>query len=150
MQMSSRRKVYPVIGTFALLMGISFIAIGAFRFGGGDPVMSWLQIILGIFLLVSWTSRILNEVVQIIVNDESIRYRRRNDIDLVIQFSEIIDFEVLPSRINFRYKGPLDVQSASIPLRRFNEKDVEGLEKIFRNEELPNKTLHPTAGNAPV
>jgi hypothetical protein len=143
--MSSRRKVYPVIGTFALLMGIAFIAIGAFRFGGGDPVMSWLQIILGIFLLVSWTSRILNEVVQIIVNDEAIRYRRRNENDLVIQWSEIIDFEVLPSRINFRYKGPLDVQSASIPLRRFNGKDAERLEEIFTKEEFAQQDVTPNA-----
>ena len=135
MQIRSRKKVFPVIGAFALLIGIAFIALGVFRFGGGGPVMSWLRILLGIFLLMSWTSRILNEVVQIIVNNEEIRYRRRNKTDLVIQSSEIIDSEVLPSRIKFRYKGPLDVQSASIPLGRFDEKDVESLVEIFTNEE---------------
>jgi hypothetical protein len=136
MQICSRKKVFPITGAFALLMSIAFIARGIYRFGDGDPEMFWLQIILGIFLLISWTSRIRNEVVQIIVNDEEIRYRRRSEKDLVIQRSEIIDTEVLTSRINYRYKGSLDVQSVSIPLRRFHEKDVERLKELFSNEEF--------------
>jgi hypothetical protein len=135
MKVSSRKKTFPVIGTFALLMGLAFIARGAFTLGGEDPVRPWMQIILGIFLFVSWIGRIQNDVIQILVDDDEIRYRKRNERDLVVQRADLIDFEVLPSRINYRYKGPLDVQSAAIPLRRFNHEDVERLKKIFRNEE---------------
>jgi len=81
--------------------------------------------------VIGWTTRVLNQIVEITIDDEMIEYRRRTGPALVISISDVIDSEVGPSLIRFRYKGPLDVQSNSIPLRRFQSDEVEVVREIF-------------------
>lgn len=140
MQIISHKKGFPVVGTFALLMALAFFARGVFTLRGGDTLMPYLQIMLGIFMFVSWTSIILNEVVQVSVDDNEIRYRRRKHKDLVISLSDLIDYEFFTSYIRFRYKAEHDVQSVSIPFRRFNHDDIARLKDIFdRKEAQPQR-----------
>lgn len=129
MKFISERKGFPLLGVFGILVGVNFIAMGAWGFG--DPALRWFQIFLGIFLLVSWTGRILNDVVQVVVDDNEIRYIRRKTGDLAIPWKDVIDSEISRSSIEFRYKGPHDIQIKSIPFRRFQADEAERLWEIF-------------------
>lgn len=134
MQLTSRKKSFPALGSLGILAGILLIAWGVVRSGGGDPVLPWIHIVTGICLLVAWIGNVMSQVVRIVVDDEVIQYHRRKSRSLVIDRASIIDSEVRPNRIRFRYKGPLDVQSASIPLRLFGKRDAERLRDIFTGD----------------
>ncbi len=67
------------------------------------------------FSVIGWTFRLSDQIVVILIDEHFIEYRRRKGPSLVIRRSDLIDCEVLASRVRFRYKGPLDVQSASNP-----------------------------------
>ena len=146
MQIISRRKGFPVIGALAILVAGALIVLGGLSLNGGDQVKAWLNIITGLLLLVSWTANIMLQVVQIRVDDREIRYHRRNGQDTVIDLSDVFDCEVLSTRVRIRYKGPLDVQSASIPLRRFGQSEAERLRAIFTER---NNAQQDGGGNAP-
>ena len=135
MSITSKRKTFPAIGTLAILSGVFIVAHGIGSLNQEDSTHTWFNILIGICIVIGWTTKVINQIVEIIMSDEVIEYRKRNGASLVIRRSDVIDSEVRSSRIKFRYKGPLDVQNASIPLRCFDEKDVERLMKIFTNEE---------------
>ena len=134
MTLTSRRKNIPVLAVFGILVSALFAFYGAMRIGEGDLMKVWGNIFIGFCLLVSWTEKLRSQVIQIVIDDSEIRFRRRYRPDSVIRRDDLIDSEVSSSRIKFRYKGPLDVQSASIPLRRFSKQEVGPLVKIFVEE----------------
>jgi hypothetical protein len=136
MTLNSHKKNFPIIGVLAILSGVWLSVMGVMRLDEGDPIQSWGQVFLGICIVISWTSNVMNQIVEIVIDDEVIEYRRRKGPDLVIHRSDLIDSEVHTSCIKFRYKGPLDVRSASIPLRRFEEQDVEKLKEIFTEQRI--------------
>ena len=136
MQFVSQRKRFSRYGALEVFLGVVFLALGACRVGDDGPVMLWLRIFLGIFMGVSGTRKILNDTVQIVVNDRELRYRRRKGHDLVVPWIDVIDSEIGRTSIRFRYKGPLDIQSDSIPLRRFQEDDAEALWEIFSQKQI--------------
>jgi hypothetical protein len=136
MMITSKRKTFPLIGTLAILTGVWLVVHGIGRLDQEDLTHPWFNIFTGICIVIGWTTKMLNQIVEIVINDEVIEYRRRKGPALVISRSDVIDSEVSTSRIRFRYKGPHDIQSGTIPLRRFRADDVEVIRENFTNEQL--------------
>jgi hypothetical protein len=136
MIITSKRKTFPLIGTLAILTGVWLVIHGIGRLDQEDPTRPWLNILIGIGIVIGWTTKVLNQIVEIIINDEVIEYRRRKGLTLVILKSDVIDSEVSTSRIKFRYKGPHDIQGGTIPFRSFRADDVAVIRATFTNEQL--------------
>jgi len=131
MQISSHRKGFPWLGVLGVVVGSAFFVLGVLNIPEGDPIRSWGNMFMGFCLMVSWIGNLRSQVIQIIVDDEAIRYHSRQGNDITISRSSVIDADISQARIRFRYKGPLDVQSATLPLRRFRPNDGEILRNIF-------------------
>ena len=145
MQIVSLKKRLSALGALNVLVGVVGIVLGLRGIGSGDQVTSWAEIILGIFLFVGGIKRILGQVVQIVVDDREIRYRRRGRPDLVIEHADVIDSEVLPNRIRFCYKAACDIHSTSLPLRLFRMSEAERLRQIFAERTQAQQDVTPNA-----
>ena len=125
----SRKKGFPVLRAIGILGCIAVITWGLARVMKGEP--GWFWICICASSLPGYVIGLRHQIVRIIVDDEAIRFLRRNGTDLTIARSSVIDAEPGPKRIRFRYKGPFDVCSASLPLRRFAPHDAEWLRTMF-------------------
>jgi len=145
MQIVSLKKRLPALDALGVLVGVAGIVLGLRGIGGEEQVTSWAEIIFGIYLIVIGIKRILDQVVQIVVDDKEIRYRRRGRPDLVIEHADVIDSEVQPTRIRFCYKVVSDIRSTSLPLRLFRESETERLRLIFAEENPAQQDVPPNA-----
>ena len=145
MQIVSLKKRLPVFGALNVIVGVAGIMLGLRGIGGEGQVTSWAEIIVGIFLIVTGIKRILDQVVQIVVDDKEIRYLRRGRPDLVIDHADVIDSEVLPTRIRFCYKVACDIRSTSLPLRLFRDSETERLRLTFAERNPAQQDVPPNA-----
>lgn len=125
----SRKKGFPVLRTLGILGCIAVITWGLARVMKGEP--GWFSVCLCASCLPGYVIGLRHQIVRIIVDDEAIRFLRRNGTDLTIARSSVIDAEPGSKRIRLRYKGPFDVCSASLPLRRFAPHDADTLRTAF-------------------
>lgn len=131
MQIVSQKRSYPLLGSIGILVCIGLMVSGVTELGKDDPTMAWLRILTGLFILPSWVMRIMRQVVLIVIDDNTIRYQRRRGQDQIIARSEIIGADISARRIRFRYKGPSDINSATIPLTLFRSEDANALSNMF-------------------
>lgn len=130
----SRKKGFPVLRTLGILGCIGGIVWGLTRVLNGGS--GWFVVCLFLCSLPGYVIGLRNQIVRIIVDDEAIRFLRRNGTDFTIARSAVIDSEPGPKRIRIRHHGLPGICSATLPLRRFSPEDTESLRAEFSGKEM--------------
>ena len=146
MQITSRKKSLPPLSGFVILVSLALMVSGVTKISGEGRVLQWIHVVTGICLFVSCVANMMNEVVQIVVDDDTIHFLRRRGPGFIVSRAKIFWSDVRPKQIRFWFQGPLDVQGASIPLKLFEGKDVEKLLSTF----TPAKNAQQAAAGQPA
>ena len=134
MKVSWQPHGFPTVPIFAFALSGAFVAAGIHGLvtNGSGSIMDWLRVGLGVSLIISWSSILVNRVVRITVDDEGISILRMTGEGTMIKHNAIIYSEFGKNTIRFSYKGPLDVESVTLPLRSLCSEDTDILRDFFR------------------